>query len=366
MFTSLTKKYHKRIRAASGVSAAAWEGFKKRRRQLVRMSVLSTVLTLASLAIVGTQLFYPFHMVIGVGIYILSFIPFGYRVYLSRDTWRTYKAYGLVGSFLKKERRRLFFFVLLLIVVAVFLWVRPLDERPFAQLSDQEIIELVEDDLYRSVTAMDYLETTGNDLLVTLAAADATANGTEAIEQSLEEFLNAVAFSESLTETHRYFASIPYRLWDQRLTSFLISYSLYVKKYELVHRILSDVSGDEHKKKALNHFNENYGRDSIYNELVIRFYAPKTRVRLSGGYLYERLFIGDTPRDDVSFTLLRDKSYGSYGYLKSNFGTTILEAPEVVTDGIEREMFDTWFPIQKVWSMRTRQSLWVKKCDPEM
>ncbi len=252
-----------------------------------------------------------------------------------------------MGSFLKKEKTRLAFGLLIFILGAVFLWLRPLDAKPFDGMSDEKIINLVSDDLYRSVSAMDYLETSGNDLLEVLSEANSDNNGTEDIDYHFSTFLEAVAYSESLTETHRYFASIPYRLWNQRITSFLISYSLYVKKYELVHRVMVEVSGDEHKSKALNQFNRNFQKPNIYNEMVVRFYSPKTRVRLTGGHFYQKFFIGDTPREEDSFLLLRDKAYGSYGYLLSNFGQTVLESPKVLGDGVEQEMFDTWFPVQK-------------------
>jgi len=344
---SLLKKHNKKIQKASGVSPGAWEGFKKRRRLLIKISLVSGGLTFASLAIVGTQLFYPFHVLIGVSIYVLSFIPFGYRIYLSRDTWKKYKAYGLVGSFVKKERRRMLLALCLLILVAVLLWVRPLDAKPFAGMSDAQISTIVVDDLYSAVTAMDYLETTGNDLLSLLQSVDSDTNGTEDVDILFNEFLIAVAYSETLTERHRYFAAIPYRLWDERVTSFLVSYSLYSKKYELVHRIMTEVANDDHKLKALNHFYESIGRANIYNEMVMRFYAPKTSIRITAGYWYARLFIGDSQRDDISFSLLRNKAYGSYAYLKSNIGKAIVQAPGVVIQNTEQEMFDAWFPIQK-------------------
>lgn len=78
------------------------QALQKRRRQLVRLFLESALITLASLAVVGTQLFYPFHVVIGVTLYILSYIPFVYRIYLSRDTWRRYHSYGLAKDFIKR------------------------------------------------------------------------------------------------------------------------------------------------------------------------------------------------------------------------------------------------------------------------
>lgn len=128
---------------------------------------------------------------------------------------------------------------------------------------------------------------------------------------------------------------------------FLIANSLYAKKYELVHRLMIAVDGSEHKKTALNEFIPEIGRANVYNEMVWRFYEPKTRVRLTGGYVYQWLFVGNRPRADVSFTLLRDKAVGSYRYLRAGAGTTVLRAPEALANTAEQRMFEAWFPIQK-------------------
>lgn len=340
-------KKHHYVQGTVDATGAVYEEFRKRRRQLIRVSLESATLTFASLAIVGTQLFYPFHVIVGVSLYVLSFIPFIYRVYLGRDTWRKYHAYKLTTNFVKKEKRRFFFAVVILTIVAVFLWLRPLDDQPFTDMSDAQIVELVKDDMYRSVTAMDYLETTGNELLTVLESDNEDSNQTEAITIAFSDFVEAVAYSESLTEVHRYFASIPYSEWDSRLQSFLIANSLYTKKYEMVHRIMMVVSDSDFKKKALNHYLPVIDKADIYTEMTTRFYHPKTRVRLTGGYLYQSLFVSDGVHHDEAFNLLRDKSYHSYEYLRSNVGESVMLAPEVLTDGAEQQMFTAWFPIQK-------------------
>lgn len=341
------KQHEHYVQGAREASGAVLESFKKQRRKLIRLTLLSVGLTFLSLAIVGTQLLYPFHVVIGVSIYILSFIPFLRRVYLSRDTWRKYHAYKLTAGFVKRERRRFALALVGLVIVAVFLWLRPLDAQPFAGLSDEQVAALVRDDLYRSVTAMDYLETTGNELLSVLSRPESDSNQTEDIEVAFTDFLTAVAYSESLTEVHRYFASISYAYWDTRLESFLIANSLYAKKYEIVHRLMVAVGSSEHKKTALNQVVPAVGRGNLYNEMVVRYFEPKTRVRLTGGYLYQWFFIGDRPRTDAQFSLLRDKASGSYQYLRTNVSKTITHAPTVLTDAAEQRMFEAWFPIQK-------------------
>ncbi|MBP9750109.1 MAG: hypothetical protein KBD21_05265 [Candidatus Pacebacteria bacterium] len=331
----------------TNVEEGTHAAFTRSRKHLLRLSLESIALTFACLAVVGTKLFYPFHMVIGIGLYILSFIPIVWRLYLGRKTWKKYRAYTFTETFFKKEKKRLVFGTLLVCGVAIFLYARPLDARPFAHLADEEVRVLIQDDLYRGVQAMDYLESSGNVLLSVLAEQDEDVNRAERIDQAFNEFLQAVIFSESLTETHRYFASMPYRLWHERILSFLLSYSLYVKKYELVHRIMNDVADSAFEKKVLNQFAPSVGHNGVYNEMVVRYYAPKTRVRLIGGYLYKRMFVHIPQGDACSECLLSKKADQSATYLRTHTVTTMLRSGGVVADHVEHEMFEQWFPVQK-------------------
>ena len=328
-------------------SRANVSDFSLTRKKLLKTSLISISITLVALAIVGLKLLYPFHVVIGVTFYIISYIPFFYRIYASRKTWQKYHTYKYARTFFIKEWIRLAFALVFIVLSISFLWLRPLDEKPFKDMSLDEIRILVKDDLYQSITAMDYLETTGNELLTELESNREDVNTTENISNKFDQFLMAVSFSESLTDRHRYFASIPYRLWNDRVSSFLISYSLYVKKYEIVHRIMMTVSGNEYKKKVLNQYMPHVERSGVYTEMVTRFYMPKTRLRLSGGLLYMRMFGFPNDYRVGPFELLYKKANSSYGYLFKNIKTTIVKTGEVLVSNIEERMFDTWFPIQK-------------------
>lgn len=317
------------------------------KKKLLKMSAVSLFFTFVSLLIVGMKVFYPFHTVIGVGIYVISFVPFIRRIVLSRKTWKKYQYYKFAETFFIKEKKRLLLFVLFTVFVICFFWLHPLDDKPFANLTNEQISQMVSEDISISITAMDYLESTGNTLLSNLEKKEINVVDAKNISASFEEFLKAVSFSESLTDKHRYFASLPYRMWDKRVSSFLISYSLYIKKYEIVHRIMRDVSGSDVQKKILNQNSAFAGRGNIYNEMVTRFYHPKTRMRISLGYLYMKVFAGaDADRGD-EFKLLNQKSVESYAYLRSNFISTIVHSGEVLLDDSERKMFEVWFPIQK-------------------
>ncbi len=321
--------------------------FNKLKKRMFFISAFFLVGNFLPLAIVGFKIFYPFHMVIGLSLYVLSFIPIIRRIYISRKTWKKYRAYKFSEKFFIKEKRRLFLAVLIIIGSICFLWLRPVGLNPFSHYSDQEIKNLITDDLYKSITAMDYLETTGNELINILDTSKSDAIGIAEITPAFNEFLTAVSYSESLTDLHRYFAYIPYRLKNERVSSFLISYSLYIKKYEIIHRLMDSVSGSSYKKKVLNQYMESIDKSGIYGEMVARFFQPKTKLRLATGYYYMNIFDRAGEISSDSYDLLFTKSVLSYKYLNHNFFGSILRAGEVFADYTENKMFDTWFPIQK-------------------
>jgi hypothetical protein len=194
---------------------------------------------------------------------------------------------------------------------------------------------------------MDYLETTGNDLLAAIENSKESSKTTAEVSELFDEFIKAVAYSESLTEVHKYFNRIPHSKSLDKEKSFIISYGLYVKKYEIVHRIMTAVSGNDYMKTVLNQYVSDLNRADVYNEMALRFYAPKTRIRLTIGFLYMKLFGNPDLFNPSQYELLYSKATKSYSYLRNSALTTFIASGEVLLDGTENKLSNTWFPIQK-------------------
>jgi hypothetical protein len=322
--------------------------FLKNKKKIFLLTLSFFILAFLALAIAGLQLFYPYHFIIGISIYVVSFIPLIRRIYLSRKSIQEYKIYQFSEKFVKREKFHIAVVIIFTISLISFFAIRPFDKNIFTELTNEQISELITDDLYKSIAAMDYLESTGNALVGTLSSDGQNPNIAQDIENEFDEFLTAVLYSESLTDTHRFFDYIPQELSTERAHSFMISYSLFTKKYEQLHRIFVTVSGDDYKKKILNQHTELYDRDGIYDEMVVRYYRPKTRLRINAGKIYMSLFY-DTPQAyyGSEYALLHNKAQNSYSYLLSGFGDTLLKSREVGVDLIKSKMFDSWLPIQK-------------------
>lgn len=322
--------------------------FKKRKQKIFVTTATGALITFVALAIVGIQLLYPYHTVIGIGLWCFSFLPFIRSLYLSRKSFSQFKTYDFAQSFLKRQRVKIYVVVGFMIGAIVFITVRPIGQDPFMDLRGDALRERIAEDMFQATAAMDYLETTGNVLLDALNTEARDANTAEHIKDTFNDFIIAVLFSESLTETHRYFDQIPYRYGKERDASFLISYSLYVKKYELLHRMMLRVDNDEFKRKVLNENVAVVNESGVYSEMVERYFALKTRIRITAGKLYQMTF-GNTPNDsyDGAYGLLETKVNGSYAYLFTHFGETVAQTGSVATEAVRSRMFEQWFPIQK-------------------
>jgi len=320
---------------------------KKKKKDILKRTLVVALLVFASLAVVGTQIFYPYHLVIGITIYVSAFILLARYIYLSRKDWQKFKTYDSAQKFIKSEKYKILLTLAFMIIALVVITVRPYGTDPFKGLSKDEFKARIVDDSFQTTASMDYLETSGNKLLTSLSTEEQNTNTTELIQEDFDTFLKAVMFSESLTETHRYFHKIPFRYSTERSMSFLISYSLYVKKYELLHRIFLVVDNDEYKQKILNESMPSVGRDGVYLEMVKRFYHPKTRLRISAGRIYLSFF-SDIEGEAYGGAsgVLKNKAVGSYTYLLENFDNTIAQAGNVATESVRASMFETWFPIQ--------------------
>ncbi len=325
------------------------EIFAKKKKQIAIAFVVNVLLMFIALAFVGIKIFYPYHFVIGFGFYVLSFIPLIYRIYTSRSVFKRFHTYNFAQEYYSKRKWRILLAIFLGVLMISFFTIRPSTENPFIGMSNAEIKTRVDNDLEDSVVAMDFLETSGNELIKTLETEDESVATADEIRTNFENFLKAVIYSESFTDVHRYFDSIPrFRLRDSRTKSFVISYSLYVKKYEIVHRMMMTVGNSEFKKKILNEKIATIENDGIYQDMISRYYKPKTKLRINLGWSYMKLFYS-SPRESFgeSFLVLQKKSKESFDYLFINSDKSIKYYFVSSLDNAETKMFEAWFPVQK-------------------
>lgn len=313
--------------------------------KLLMLLFYNVLFLILPLAIVGVKVLYPFHVFVGVGIYILSYLYFFYKIYKNKKTIAEFETLGfLYKKYLKIRYYVLVGIVILLVLISIFT-VLPIFKNPIRGLSEDQISRLVNDDVILASIMIDDLESNGQDLIKSLSKTSDNINNREDVKKKWDKFIGSVYESEILTERHRYFVSIKNN--DLRYKSFLVSYSLYLKKYEIVHRIANKVVEDEVYRKILNDQNSNMGISNLYTEMTSRFYHPKTTLRINLGWAYYNGIDYSAYDKDHNMFILNKKTTDSYTYLKSNVDKTALNSFAILGNFVEFQMFETWFPIQK-------------------
>lgn len=319
----------------------------QKKRVLFVYSSLGLLTLVVGIAVIGIQILYPYHTLVALLPWSLAGVFLLHRVLLGKRLLEQMSTVKAAERFLRRESVKIKFGLGCLAIVLVVITVRPFGNDPFAEYRGEALREFIAKDAVLAAAAMDYLESTGNVVIEQLSQERTDTLAAEVTQKQFNEFLKAVQYSESLTNVHRYFDQLPYRYGEQRKMSFLISYSLYVKKYELLHRIATRVDS-EFERKILNEYMESVGRSGVYREMVERFYLPATRVRLSLGALYFHAF-GTLPNDSFGgvYGVLKEKAGGSYGYLVVNFDDTLYRSVHTITEAIRSRAADSWLPVQR-------------------
>lgn len=327
-----------------------WRIFQKKKKVIFFLFFLNIFIVFLSLAVVGLRFLYPYHLILGLGLYVFSYIPLLYRLYFSRKTFRKFQTYAFAKDFFGNKKRKILFTLITAVFIVSFFSVRPFGKGPFSGMPPDEISSAVDRDLEQAALAADYLEVSGWELIedIKINSQDTLASD-EKVREDFHRFLQAVVFSEYLTERHIYFDSIPSSVsGNAREKSFIIAYSLYIQKYAMLQRIIAAVSGEEHKKKILNEYNELLGREDLYREMAFRYYQPKTWLRIHLGRAYLKFLYEH--REGVhgeNYHILHKNARESYAYLLENFDVSLAKTFEVGGEHIEGKMFSAWFPIQK-------------------
>lgn len=309
--------------------------FIRRKKHIAYTLIGSTVFTFLTFAIIGMRVFYPYHIWIGLGLYIASWLVFIYQIYIGRRTLKRFKVYQFAGSYYQRSKWRIAYGSALFILLLSLLTIFPFNANPYAGLSEQQLEILLAEDAQKAVLLVDAMDILGNRIIKDIEAYDGTTANLELLRKDWDMFLDASARSEQITEVHRYFHRLD---GVHRESAFTIAYALYIKKYEMVYRII-EMQKDDTIKKALNH-NE-LGKHNLYTEMTNRLYTPKTLLRLSLGKAYLKSIYSDRE----TYALL--KGVALYSYESFVDAGLITNGPTTISDGFEQQIFSGWFPLQR-------------------
>ncbi len=308
----------------------------------------------------GSQLLAPLHIPIAITALILGIKKARalYLTHFKKDASRFEKK---LLTFLRDHRFAVSISLITLMFWYTYVSLIPNDDSVFSQLSPTEIAAMVDEDLVASAQLIDLLTITGEQLLgnVALYKKDPTADEHRSLVVDWNAFLSAAIASEHITDRHRYFHQIPVfseRELHQR--SFIITYALYMKKFEYFHKIITVVGANENVRTILNEQSPVFGREGSYTDVTTRFFATNSFLRRNIGYLYHRL-LGlsetPTPEEQVLVTVAND----SYHYLFKNAFSHVTDRSVFHVNTFNDTVSDSWLPIQKTVFVNTIGNLHV-------
>lgn len=325
--------------------------FKKHKKEILVSVWWSFLFFFIAIAIVGFKILYPYHLIIALPFLVLSLRNI-FKLFITwKDTLTHTTPYTRFKKICSRFEKLFLFFLFLGIAWYVLAQILPSDIHPYKDMTDTEITEFVDQSLDVSILYIDQLEILGDALVESnlLDTTELSADELSRLKMMWDEFLSAAQGSEEITDIHRYFGQISYfDLPETHTKSFVISYALYLKKFEMFGRIIERVGGNKRVIKALNEDSPVFGGKNSFYDIRDRHVGHSTFLRRNLGRAY--IFFLEKTVDTASFgedylSLIR-ASKESYRYLFSSTFDTTETIARKYSDDVENGLFNSWFPVQ--------------------
>lgn len=324
----------------------------KNKKKVLKFLSLASLYLFLAMAIVGFRILYPYHLLFSLPFLILG-IRYTFSTFLLNKNKITRSAsYLIIKKIIVKYEKIIFIVAIICIILYIFSRVLPSDADPFQHMKKEEVTFYVDQSVDVATVLIDRLETTGTELLESglLEKREFTVDELFELKSKWNQFLHAAKDSEDVTDVHRYFGKISYfSMPSEHAKSFVISYSLYIKKFELFSKIIKKVGSNERVTKALNEYSSAFGAKNSYYDVRDRHIGHETFLRRNLGRAYIsflELTIDETDFGKNYDTLLRENKK-SYRYLFTNLFNTLGAVAVNYGDDVENGLFNSWFPIQK-------------------
>jgi len=320
---------------------------------MLYLALISIVTFIAGFLIIAVKLIYPYHFIIGILLMILSMAAFVFSVRTYFKVLKSLEALNTLQAFLLQYRHYIYVLLAIVLIVITVMLIIPLTKNPFKDMSPDEVHEQILRDLDSSSVILDHLEITGNKLTESglLEKKEFSADERELVKSDWHHFVMATIEADYMTDTYRFFHFVPaISQPEDHAKAFTIAYSLYVKKNEIISRIIAQVQPNETAKKILNEKLSELEISNAYKVMAEHYYLPKTIISINAGrgYLNAGIekYYGKNIEDN-RFIALKENAKNDYDSLKERLGATVINSAKVGSEKIEKGLFRIWFPVQK-------------------
>ncbi len=326
--------------------------YAKNKKRVLTYLALSFVCFFATLLIIGFRIMYPYHLYISLPFLVATIMLLVRALLFRHKKVARSHIFAATKAFVVKYKVWIVSIILLGILGHIFLTLTPTDQYPFKGMTRVERSRMIEEDLESAAVIMDNLELVGDELLASplLSKKELNVDEKRDLARMWNLFLSVAIESEKITDTHRYFNQISiFTSKRDHSESFMIAYSLYVKKFELFHKLIVRIGNNENIVKVLNDYSHVFDSKNSYDDVLNRFFSSDSMLRLNVGRLYiiALNIFNDENKLPESYSLLREQSVRSYSYLMKNIFNTTVHAAQKGSRDLEKNLYGTWFPVQK-------------------
>ncbi|MEK7538834.1 MAG: YiiX/YebB-like N1pC/P60 family cysteine hydrolase [Patescibacteria group bacterium] len=326
--------------------------YSRNKKKVLKFFSLAFLYFFLAMAIVGFRVLYPYQFLLSLPFVVLFVRYVASAVMLDKKKVVHSATFLTLKKFVLKYEKIIFIVALISIIFYILPRLLPNDANPFLNMKQEEIVAYVDQSIDVSTVLLDNLETTGNELLGSglLEKKEFTSDELSELLSKWNHFLQVAKDSEDMTDVHRYFGKISYfSMPHEHAKSFTISYTLYLKKFELFGEIIKAIGNNTRVVKALNEYAPAFGAKNSYYDIRNRHVGHETLLRRNVGRAYVtflEITVDDTNFGENYATLVREGKRSHRHLLGSVFTTAGIIALKSSND-IENGLFNSWFPVQK-------------------
>ncbi len=310
-----------------------------------RLLLIPLVLVLATIAVLGLKIAYPYHRIVAISFLLLGWIPLLYSYQINR---RLIRANRLV---LRKKTRPYFphIIVALLLILATYVsWVIvPIRENALAGLDNGQIREEIDFDL----GSLTLLCKSADDFVTKLEKVEDLIKEVEKLDPTTKSQIRNlwregfIAFHEFelLKEKYRGFYQIDYVAEPSlHADTFFMAYAAYVAQYNACLKVAQMIGNEPLTQTFLNERNEGLPANTLF-KMKQRLTHPRVLLRMNAGNAYFALVEKDLSVDPSIINDFKNRKNSYYKSLGENADIFVSNPIEV----LERTAFYAMFPIQK-------------------
>jgi hypothetical protein len=279
---------------------------------------------------------YPYHRIIAVLIYGISWLPFIFAILRKRYEIKLIRRYAfeimlVLGSL-----------ITLWIILAIF----PAKDFSMLMSDKAELSKKINSEIIyaeKYTEKLDESEKMFINEIKDINLANADSQKRQAIVEAWAEYLRYYLALDKILDDNRYFYQLNYHEYKElNEKSFVLAYSSFTALYSSSLNLLKNTKDIEYIEPLLNEENSllEIPKDS-YLKLKIAIADPANLIQANAGYVYLATI------NQLRLAKLKESSINYYSIIRSYYGKDMEFRVDGSADYLEKNLFKTWFPIQK-------------------